>query len=149
MSQRKPLTEQERDYIYEQKQKGRTLAEIAETLNCSYETARKWWRHRRDGTAPRPRGRPARGVLSTYPSAIREKAIALKRETPSRGADRIRLDLQDALDLEEDELPSGSRLAVLFREACPEAVTEYKQQQYPEKAPPAATAAHAVWQIDV
>ncbi|MEA3345140.1 MAG: hypothetical protein U9Q78_02665, partial [Chloroflexota bacterium] len=63
---REPLTEAEKDYIEEQKRAGKTLKSIAEDLNCSYWTARKWWRIRRDGREPAPRGRPPEGPLSIY-----------------------------------------------------------------------------------
>lgn len=148
MNRREPLTEAEKNYIYEQKLSGRRLADIAAELECTYSTARKWWRYRRDGTKPRPRGRPAKGVLSTYPEAVRQKAIALKRACPHRGPAMIRLDLQTALDLDETELPSASRLAALFQEACPEAVQTYRPRQYPETSPTTATQPHQIWQMD-
>ena len=143
-----PLTEAEKDYIWQQKQHGRSLADISKELNCAYETARKWWRHRRDGTQPRARGRAAEGILSSYPAAVRGQAIALKQRYPHRGPEKVRLDLQDALQLADTELPSGSRLAALFKAACPEAVKAYQRRQYPEVAPLAARAPHELWQMD-
>lgn len=148
MSKRAPLTEAEKDYIWQQKQRGGTLAEISKELDCAYETARKWWRHRRDGTQPRRRGRPAEGILSSYPAAVRTQAITLKQSYPHRGPERVRLDLQDSLQLAETDLPSASRLAALFQEACPEAVKVYQQRQYPERVPLAGRVPHELWQMD-
>jgi transposase InsO family protein len=148
MNRRNPLTEAEKDHIYSQKMKGRTLIQIAQELDCSYEATRKWWRHRRDKRSPRARGRPAQGALSTYSEQIRETAVQLKRRYPHRGSKMIRLDLQARLSLQEDELPSASRLAVLFKEVCPEAVQAYQRRQYAATKPPAATNPHEVWQVD-
>lgn len=148
MSRRTPLTEAEKDYIWHQKQGGRTLGDISKEMDCAYETARKWWRHRRDGTQVERRGRPAGGILSSYPIAVRAQAVLLKQTYPHRGPEKVRLDLQDALQLAETDLPSASRLAALFKEACPEAVKVYERRQYPEVAPLAARAPHELWQMD-
>jgi len=145
---REPLTEAEKRLIYEQKMAGKSLTEIAKAMNCSYETARKWWRIQRDNKTVKPRGRPALGMLSTYPQEVRNKAVELKRATPSRGGQRIRLDLQDALELDENQLPSASRLTSLFRQACPEAVKDYQRRDYPSQPPIKSTAPHQLWQID-
>ena len=148
MKIREPLTEAEKRLIYEQKQAGQSLTEIAKTMNCSYETARKWWRIQRDNKTVQPRGRPALGVLSTYPPEVRDKAVELKRATPSRGGQRVRLDLQDALELDETQLPSAARLTRLFRQVCLEAVKDYQRRDYPSQAPVKSTAPHQLWQID-
>lgn len=145
---RKPLTEAEKQYLYKRKQAGETLREIATTLGCAYETARKWWRHYRDGTHPCPRGRPAEGALSTYPQDVRERAVALKQAHPHWGPDKVRVELQAALELSPTEVPSASRLAVLFREACPETVKRYRKRQYPERVPSTARSPHDQWQLD-
>jgi transposase InsO family protein len=145
---REPLTEAEKDYIEEQKRAGKTLESIAEDLNCSYWTARKWWRIRRDGKETAPRGRPPTGPLGTYPDEVREKAVELKKEHHGWGPAKVRMELKPELDLTEDELPSQSRLAALFKEECPEAVKTYQRQQYPEESPEQATSSHEVWQVD-
>jgi transposase-like protein len=49
MATRAPLTEAEKQYIYDRKQQGASLKMIAQELDCAPETARKWWRYRRDG----------------------------------------------------------------------------------------------------
>lgn len=78
MAQRTPLTKAEKEYIGQRKKGGESLRQIAQELHCSNETTRKWWRNQRDARNPGPRGRPKRGVLSTYPAIIRDKAVKLK-----------------------------------------------------------------------
>jgi transposase-like protein len=82
MAVRIPLTEAKKQYIYNRKKEGVTLKQIACEINCSLETARKWWRYLRDGTQPHPRGHPPAGILSTYPASVRETVIAIKRDHP-------------------------------------------------------------------
>ena len=145
---RKVITEAEKQYIYQRKMAGASLPEIAKELNCSVETAKKWWRHKRDGKVVRDRGRPAQGVLSSYDEQIRDKAVELKRKHPGRGPKRVRLDLQEALDLAESELPSIARLGELFRQRCPEAVKVYGRQSYRSQPPLQARYPHQLWQMD-
>jgi transposase-like protein len=148
MATRAPLTEAEKQYVYRRKMEGATLRQMAEALGCSCETARKWWRHRRDGTEPHPRGRPAAGILSTYPDQVRETAVTVKRTHPHWGPANVKLELKRQLALRDDELPSDSRLSVLFKAKCPEAVQPRQRRQYPEKPPSAASRPHQRWQVD-
>lgn len=145
---RDALTAAEKEHIYTRKQDGLQLRVIANELGCSLWTARKWWRYRRDKKEPRPRGRSAHGVLSSYPDGIREAAIAFKQAHPHQGPDKVRLEVKRQLELDETALPSASRLAVLFREQCPEAVKTYRRNQYPEETPRKATYPHQLWQVD-
>jgi transposase-like protein len=148
MATRAPLTEAEKQYIYDRKQQGVSLTKIAQALHCSWETTRKWWRYRRDGKQPRPRGRPRTGILSTYPQRIREKAVTLKRTHPHWGPANVKLELKDQLKLEADELPSDARLSALFKAKCPEAVQPRQRRHYPESTFPKATHPHQRWQMD-
>jgi len=122
MSTRVPLTEGEKQYIYERKQGGVSLERIAEEIGCAPMTARKWWRYQRDGTQPRPRGRPPLGILGTYPGTVGDTAVAIKRAHPHWGPANVRLELKRQLELEEEALPSSARLSTLFKARCPEAV---------------------------
>jgi len=45
-------------------------------------------------------------------------------------------------------LPSRSRLAVLFKTACPELVAPRRPRSPPQPAPGAPTAVHECWQLD-
>lgn len=145
---RVPLTEVEKESIYNRKMSGETLAEIARDLGCSQETVRKWWRHKRDGKESKSRGRRKTGIGSTYSKEIREMALELKQKYPCRGPSRIRLDLALKLGTDVDELPAPSTLAVLFRQECPKAVTVYNQRSYKSKPPIRPSKVHQVWQID-
>lgn len=146
MATRVPLTEAEKQYVYDHKLEGATLQEIALELDCSPETTHKWWRYLRDGIRPRPRGRPPVGILSTYPVSVREGAVVIKRAHPHWGPANVKLELKRQLELRDDELPSDSRLSALFKAECPEAVQPRKRRQYPEKPPPAVTRPHQRWQ---
>ena len=148
MATRVPLTEAEKQYIYNRKKEGATLKQIARELNCSPETARKWWRYLRDGIQPPPRGRPPAGILSTYPASVRQTAIAIKRAHPHWGPANVKLELKRQLGLGDDELPSDSRLSALFKAECPEAVQPRKRAHLPEKPPPPFTRPHQRWQMD-
>lgn len=148
MATRAALTEGEKEYVYQNKQEGKTLRQIACELDCACQTARKWWRHWRDGTRPQPRGRPGTGILSTYPASIREAAIAVKRQHPHWGPANVKLQLKRDLELEECELPSHARLSALFKAECPEAVQPRQGRQYPERPPPSVTHPHQRWQVD-
>lgn len=148
MSTRAPLTEAEKQQIYERKQAGSTLRQIAQELECAVETARKWWRHKRDGTQPRPRGRPRTGELGSYPTAIRETAVTVKRTHPHWGPANVRLELKHQLGFEEKDLPSHSRLSALFKAQCPEAVQPRRRYHYRQKSPPVVKQPHQRWQID-
>lgn len=148
MISRAPLTQAEKGYLVARQAAGARLAEIAATLRCSVETVRKWWRKHRRGEATRPRGRPARGILSTYPPDVRARAIALKRAHPHWGPANVRVELQHQLQLAPAALPSEARLTALFKAVCPDAVQPRHRQQYPERPPGRATRPHQRWQID-
>ncbi len=148
MIQRAPLTQAEKGYLVARHAAGARLAEIAATLRCSVETVRKWWRKHRRGETTQPRGRPARGILSTYPAAVRAQAIALKQAHPHWGPANVRVELHHQRGLALERLPSEARLTALFKAACPEAVQPRHRQQYPERPPGRATHPHQRWQID-
>jgi len=148
MAIRTPLTAAEQQYIQTRKGAGVTLAAIARDLRCSLETVRKWWRHLRSGVQFRPRGRPRRGILSTYPAEVAEQAVALKRAHPHWGPANVKLELKRQLYLADEQLPSDARLAALFRARCPDAVQPRHRQAYPNVPPPPARRAHQRWQID-
>ncbi|GAB4504834.1 MAG: hypothetical protein Fur0043_18280 [Anaerolineales bacterium] len=147
-SQRRSLTWVEQEKIEQRKKAGLSLRAIAAELNCSFYTARKYWRRRRKQQVPPQRGRPARGILSAYPAEWIEQAIALKKEHPHWGAVTVRVKLAAQLGREVSEMPSRARLAALFKERCPEAVQSRQKQAYPEKRPPAVRYPHQRWQLD-
>ena len=148
MIKRAPLTAAEKQYVLQRKQAGATLRQLAAELDCAISTVRKWWRHGRDQTQPRRRGRPATGPLSSYPAELVERAIALKRGHPHWGPANVKLELQAQLQLAPPDLPSDARLAVLFKRRCPEAVQSRQHTHYPEKPLTSASYPHQRWQMD-
>jgi transposase-like protein len=147
MTQRAPLTQAEKQKISKMKATGESLVEIGRAMHCSYETVRKWWRMARDQRQVGARGRPKRGPLSTYPEAVREKAIELKQEHAHWGPKRIKLELKKVLCLREEELPSAARLSVLFKQRCPEAVQPRQRHLLPPPNPK-VFGVHQRWQMD-
>lgn len=148
MAARGPLTQAEKEYIQVRKERGVTLETIGKELGCSKETVKKWWRYYRTKKQPQPVGRPVQGILSTYPAKMVDKAIEIKRKHTHWGPANVKLELKRELRLTNDELPSGSRLSALFKEACPEAVQPRKQREYPNQPPSDVTHPHHRWQID-
>lgn len=147
MTQRAALTQAEKQHIIRQKEAGVSLRQISIELGCSFETVRKWWRNSQKKRPVRQRGRPQQGPLSTYPKRISEEAIRMKKEHPHWGPKMIQLELEKELLLNEKELPSSSRLSVLFKQRCPDAVQPREQRQQP----PSETKVnfvHQRWQMD-
>lgn len=148
-----PLTQAQKEYIYREKLAGRTLAVLAEKIDCSIHCVRKWWRVGRnqglEGLRRVRRGRgPSKGVLSRFSPEVAERAVALKRAHPGWGAKRVRIALQQDTTLQGLPLPGPSRLATLFKEQCPECVATRKVRKPSVAALPPAITAHEVWQLD-
>ncbi len=148
MTTRQPLTEAEKAYLARRRAAGATYQCIAHELHCAYETIRKHARRQRTHQVPRARGRPAHGILSTYPAELVERAVALKRAHPHWGPANVKLELQRSDDLAVTDLPSPARLSALFKARCPEAVQPHHHQHYPERPVPKAADAHQRWQMD-
>jgi transposase-like protein len=148
MVKRAPLAEAEKQHLMQRKRAGATLREVARELNYALATARKWWRYGRDSYQPRPRGRPALGILSSYSAELAEQAVALKRSHPHWGPANVKLELQEQLGLAAADLPSHARLAALFKSRCPEAVQPRRRTHYAEKPLAMASRPHQRWQAD-
>jgi transposase-like protein len=152
MAARAPLTLAEKEWLYAEKVRGRSLSAIAAELGCSHETARKWWRlardHGRTAFQQARRGRAATGVLSRFAPAVTARALSLKREHPTWGPDRVLSELACDATLREMRLPSRARLAVLFKTECPELVAPRHPRSPPQSAPSVPTAVHECWQLD-
>ncbi len=152
MAARAPLTLAEKEWLYTEKVRGRSLSAIAAELGCSHETARKWWRiardHGRVAFHQTRRGRAASGVLSRFAPAVTSRALSLKRDHPSWGPDRVLSELECDPTLREMRLPSRARLAVLFKTECPELVAPRRPRSPPQSPPNVPTAVHECWQLD-
>lgn len=89
MATRIPLSLAEKERLYAEKVRGRSLAAIATELGCSFETARKWWRvardHGRSAFQQTRRGRAPSGVLSRFAPVLISRALAFKRDHPTWG----------------------------------------------------------------
>lgn len=147
MAQRTPLTKAEKEYICQRKNGGESLRQIAQELHCSNETTRKWWRNQRDARSPGPRGRPKRGVLSTYPAVIRDNAVELKKVHPHWGPKSVKLELKQDATFSKQKLPSDARLSVLFQQVCPECV-QPRNQRFTRPKNGTVKGPHQRWQID-
>lgn len=148
MSKRPGLTQAEQMQIVRRKQAGASLADLAQALDCTRETVRKWWRRQRDGQASRPRGRPRQGILSTYPAELVARAVALKQSHPHWGPANVKLELRRDDRFRAAPLPSEARLTALFGARCPEAVQRRLKQAYPNQPVPLAHQPHQRWQLD-
>ena len=148
MTTRQPLTEAEKAYRAMRRAAGASYRCIAHELNCASETVRKHARRQRDHQVVRARGRPARGMLSTYPTELVEHAVAVKRAHPHWGPANVKLELQRRDGLTAAELPSRARLSALFKARCPEAVQPHQHQHDSERPVPRAEYAHQRWQMD-
>jgi len=150
MAQPAFLTRAEKERIWQEKQEGFTLAEIADHLGCRPSTVRKWWLMARDHgpstlTTPPRRGRPCRGPCSTYPPSVVATAQALISAHPRWGPARLRLALADDPAVGGGRLPSLSRLSALHAAQRPPPPLPAP----PPAPPPAPQASHEVWQLDM
>ena len=77
MDKRSPLSAQDEAYLIRRKEAGASHQAVANELQCAWETVRKHWQRHRHGRVAGKRGRPQRGVLSTYPPNLRAKLSGL------------------------------------------------------------------------
>ncbi len=152
MGQSMPLTEAERERIYQARLQNKTLPEIAAELDRSVYTIRKWWRRicaeGVQGLRARKPGPVPRGILSQFEPEIAKTVLNLKRTHRRWGADRILVELSQDSQLRELRLPHRSRLFAFFQDQCPDCVAHSHPRPRPASPPPIATAAHEVWQLD-
>lgn len=147
MGQRAALTKAEKEMIWTKKQTGMSLRQISHELMCSIETVRKWYRNARDRRSSEKRGRPRRGIGSSYPSSVIEKAIEHKRANPHWGPKKIRVEMERMQEMRAEELPSPASLSLVFKQYCPEAVQPRKRRQLPPPDPKVHRV-HQRWQMD-
>jgi hypothetical protein len=152
MVSRFPLSQAQKEQIYLGKLSGRSLLELAATVGCTVHCARKWWRVGRDtglaGLRAVRRGRGKTGTLSCFDPAIAATALALKLAHPGWGAKRVLVELQAEGALCGRSLPGRSRLAVFFREQCPQCVAARRPRRHPSQSAAAPRQVHEQWQLD-
>ncbi len=148
MTHRSPLSVDERAYLIRRKQAGATHRQVAAELGCARATVRKHWQAYRRGRPPAARGRPRRGVLSTFASELRAQAVSLKAAHPHWGPANVRVELQAQGQLPATALPSLARLSALFRAECPQAVQPRQHGVFRQVPPPPARRPHQRWQLD-
>ena len=148
MATRGRLTLAEKDVLIARRAAGVSQKDTAEELQCSPETVKKWWAIYRRGESPKAIGRPARGILSSYPDDMVDLAVSIKQAHPHWGPDAVRLEMSHKLKVGERELPSPARLSVLFKVRCPEAVQPRRHLPEPQQAIARAKHPHQRWQID-
>jgi transposase-like protein len=152
MSRRAPLTEAEKERLYQGKLQGETVAESAAALRCSPDCVRKWrkrlQRYGLAGLQTRGYGSPRQGALAFFSELVRQAALALKRAHRRWGPNRVRVELQGDPQFQGVPLPSRSRLAAFFKERCPECVATPKPRPAPPPRPPAVPGAQVLWGLD-
>src|SRR5215212_3168749 len=111
-------TFQERLTITERAAAGQSDPDIAEVLGCSVWTVRKWrrvgQRRGRSGLTSKI-GRPPTGPMSTYPSALRDAIVHMRRAHPGWGPNTLLAELRLDERWQGTPLPSRSRIAALLK----------------------------------
>ena len=141
---------QERLEINERAQAGQSDPEIATVLGCSVWTVRKWrrigQRHGRSGLTSQM-GRPPTGPLSTFPSALRDAILQLRRAHPGWGPDTLLAELHGDERWQDTPLPSRSRIAAFLKAA--KVTRRYQRHsELPELEPQPGSGPHNEWELD-
>lgn len=145
-----PTTFQERLEITERAAAGQSDSEIAQSLDRSVWTVRKW---RRRGAQQGRRGlasamgRPASGPLSTIPTALRDAIVQMRRAHPGWGPDTLLAELRLNPCWSEQPLPSRSRIAAFLKAA--KLTRRYQQHsELPAPPPQPEGTPHDEWELD-
>jgi transposase InsO family protein len=86
-------------------------------------------------------------VLSQYPVDLIQTDVTIKRAHPHWGPANVRVELSHQSQQDSPALPSLSRLSVLFKQHCPEAVQPRKPREQP-KCLPTSLHVHQRWEVD-
>lgn len=92
-------------------------------------------------------GRPATGVLSSFPAPVRQALESWRQQHPGWGPDTLLAEARKAADLVDQRLPKRATLAHWRKELH---VTRSYQRhaELPQPAADAPQAAHAAWEMD-
>lgn len=142
-------TLEERILINELADAGYTDPEIAELLALSRWTVRKWRRRGRQGrqALASKMGRPVTGVLSTFPSSIRETLQSWRDAHPGWGPKTLRIELEGDERFEGQPLPEKRSIARFLK--VKELARPYERHsELPQSARAAPQAPHEEWEMD-
>jgi transposase InsO family protein len=141
---------QERLEITERAEAGQSDPEIAAAIGCSVWTVRKWrrigQRHGRSGLTSKM-GRPPTGPMSTFPSALCDTILQMRRAHPGWGPDTLLAELRLDKRWQDTLLPSRSRIAALLK--ATKLTRRYQRHtDLPEPTPLPDGAPHDEWELD-
>jgi transposase len=139
--------------IVERHLEGETLRKIAEDMELSYYTIRKWWRiYLRDGwkgLEPKPQGPPQVGTLGKFSPLVKYVALRLKRQCPGWGVDKLLLEMSRRPSLEGQKLPKRSSLASYLSQFGGRLQRpRQRPTRRPKVSPGQNHEPHQCWQID-
>lgn len=146
----KATTLEERIEIMEMAQAGYSDKCIAQAINRSVSTVRKWRRRAQQGGRQAlavPMGRPGSGALSTYPQALREQLVQWRKQHPGWGPHTLRAELGLHPRWSPGRLPGVAGIARFLKEQGLTRPYE-RHQPLPQVVQTALTAAHEVWEMD-
>jgi transposase InsO family protein len=124
--------------------------QIASVVGCSVWTVRKWRRrslHQGRVGLTSQMGRPANGPVSTFPNAVKEAILQLRKLHPGWGPDSLLTALKTDACWADHPLPSRAQLARLLKHA---GLTRRYQPHHDLIQPARAslTEPHQEWQMD-
>lgn len=140
----------EKHLIADQALTGASDREIAQALDRSFYTIRKW---RRQFTAQgrsgfeSKMGRPPSGILGSYSAELRAALLALRKAHPGWGPKTLLMELKQDAYWGPQKLPSRTQLAAYLRQEG--LVRRYERHsELPQPAPQDVERPHQEWQMD-
>ncbi len=138
---------QERITIRTLAEAGKSDREIGEQMKRSPFTVRKWRRRAARGKGLGSKmGRPMRGALGSYPTALIEQLKTWRKAHPGWGAKTLRAELQRSVVFAQQRLPSRASIGRWLQEAALSA-PHHKHSNLPA-SPRSAHACHEEWEMD-
>lgn len=136
--------------IWDLAEAGHSDPDISKRVGWKVPTVRKWRRRgQREGYQGlvSKMGRPATGVMSTFPPIVQETVAALRGAHPGWGPKTLRTELENDPALKDKPLPSRSTIARWLKER--ELPRPYERhQELPQPASTTAQAPHEEWEMD-
>jgi transposase-like protein len=141
-------TIQQRQTIADLTAQGHSYQSVAQQLDLSFWTVRKWARQAKGGgltALVSSMGRPATGPMAETEPLVRYLALRLKRQHPTWGAAYILKKMSEHASLQGQPLPDATTLWRYWRSFG----DRLGSQRRPAEAKlPQAGVAHGVWQMD-